>query len=74
MPFLLVTYINTEGVALSSTQIENRRLKIGGNSLIFASWNAYKEGSIQSDGRVIDHSNEKITTSEGQSYALLRAV
>lgn len=38
------------------------------------SWKAYVAHFIQSDGRVIDHSAEGISTSEGQSYAMLRAV
>lgn len=38
------------------------------------SWQAYKAQFIQDDGRVIDWQNNKISTSEGQAYALLRAV
>ena len=38
------------------------------------SWKAYKERFIQSDGRVIDHKAGGISTSEGQAYAMLRAV
>ena len=38
------------------------------------SWDAYLERFIQQDGRVIDHSAAGITTSEGQAYAMLRAV
>ncbi len=38
------------------------------------SWKAYVAHFIQADGRVIDHSAEGISTSEGQSYAMLRAV
>lgn len=37
-------------------------------------WATYKQDFIQSDGRVIDHQRNQETTSEGQSYALLRAV
>ncbi len=37
------------------------------------SWEFYKKSFIKPDGQVIDPSGEK-TTSEGQSYALLRAV
>ncbi len=39
-----------------------------------ASWQAYVDHFIQKDGRVIDHSAGAITTSEGQAYAMLRAV
>lgn len=38
------------------------------------SWQAYKVHFIQADGRVIDPTADNITTSEGQSYAMLRAV
>jgi endoglucanase len=38
------------------------------------SWNAYVQRFIQQDGRVIDHSAGGISTSEGQAYAMLRAV
>lgn len=38
------------------------------------SWKTYKMYFIQDDGRVIDYYAQHITTSEGQSYALLRAV
>lgn len=38
------------------------------------SWEAYKGFFIQDDGRVIDYYGNNITTSEGQSYAMLRAV
>lgn len=38
------------------------------------SWKAYLGRFVQSDGRVIDHKAGDISTSEGQSYAMLRAV
>ena len=38
------------------------------------SWNAYVQRFIQDDGRVIDYSAASISTSEGQAYAMLRAV
>lgn len=37
-------------------------------------WEGYKQGFIQSDGRVIDPQFDSISTSEGQSYGMLRAV
>lgn len=39
-----------------------------------AAWAGYKQDFIQGDGRVIDPGRAGVTTSEGQSYALLRAV
>jgi endo-1,4-beta-D-glucanase Y len=41
-------------------------------ALLKGSWEQYKTTFIQSDGRVIDF-NGNVTTSEGQSYAMLRA-
>jgi len=38
------------------------------------SWTFYAQTFIQADGRVIDRSAGDISTSEGQSYAMLRAV
>ncbi len=38
------------------------------------SWASYQHRFIQADGRVKDFYNHSITTSEGQSYALLQAV
>jgi endoglucanase len=43
-------------------------------TLLASAWDEYKQRFINSDGRVIDYSADSITTSEGQSYALLRAV
>jgi endo-1,4-beta-D-glucanase Y len=38
------------------------------------SWAVYRQKFIQHDGRVMDFFSDNATTSEGQSYALLRAV
>lgn len=43
-------------------------------TLLASSWDEYKERFINEDGRVIDFSADNVTTSEGQSYAMLRAV
>lgn len=43
-------------------------------TLLQDSWQGYQSRFIQGDGRVIDHKAAAISTSEGQSYALLRAV
>ncbi len=39
-----------------------------------ASWKTYCGRFIQADGRVIDRKADDVSTSEGQSYAMLRAV
>jgi endoglucanase len=43
-------------------------------NILQESWQAYKTHFIQADGRVVDHSNADITTSEGQAYAMLKAL
>jgi endoglucanase len=42
--------------------------------ILTQSWTAYKQRFIQADGRVIDREQQDRTVSEGQAYAMLRAV
>jgi endoglucanase len=42
--------------------------------LLAESWNTYRRRFIQGDGRVIDYEASDHSTSEGQAYAMLRAV
>lgn len=44
------------------------------SEVLSESWKAYVHRFIQHDGRVIDHKAGGISTSEGQAYAMLRAV
>ena len=48
--------------------------EIDHSALLNESWNAYRQRFIQSDGRVIDREATGRSTSEGQAYAMLRAV
>lgn len=43
-------------------------------NMLEVSWKAYKSKFVQNDGRAIDWRRDQITTSEGQSYSMLRAV
>lgn len=43
------------------------------DTMMAQTWAAYKKYFVQSDGRVVDKYANSITTSEGQSYAMLRA-
>lgn len=43
-------------------------------TVLSSSWTKYKMKFMNKDGRVIDNSLGDVTTSEGQSYALLRSV
>ena len=49
-------------------------MKEAASEVLRESWRAYIGRFIQADGRVIDHHAEGISTSEGQAYAMLRAV
>jgi len=42
--------------------------------LLEQSWDIYRQQFIQEDGRVIDYQDSDRSTSEGQAYAMLRAV
>jgi endo-1,4-beta-D-glucanase Y len=42
--------------------------------LLVESWESYRQRFIQKDGRVIDYEASDRSTSEGQAYAMLRAV
>lgn len=47
---------------------------IPNRQLLAQSWDGYRRRFIQSDGRVIDYEAKDRSTSEGQAYAMLRAV
>lgn len=42
--------------------------------MLYNSWEYYKKTFITEDGRVIDYQNGNVTTSEGQAYAMRRAL
>ncbi|MEK7623644.1 MAG: glycosyl hydrolase family 8 [Patescibacteria group bacterium] len=60
--------ILNEGYPVEIREVHNDR------SSLKTSWSWYKEHYITSEGRVFDHSLPNGTTSEGQSYAMLRSV
>ncbi|WP_228038275.1 glycosyl hydrolase family 8 [Nodosilinea sp. LEGE 06152] len=60
--------LNTAEVAL------NLPVESPQNDLLIESWQAYRSRFIQDDGRVIDREDSDRTVSEGQAYAMLRAV
>jgi endoglucanase len=57
-----------------SAPIAPSPLAMNHEAVLQASWVAYADRFIQPDGRVIDWESDQRTTSEGQAYALLRAV
>ncbi len=44
------------------------------STLLRQTWEGYKRDFILGDGRVVDYARNRQTTSEGQAYAMLRAV
>ncbi len=63
--FSFSTLLTTQHSAYAKTELK---------AILKSTWQGYKTHFIQADGRVLDPSAEDISTSEGQSYALLRAV
>ncbi len=64
-------------VAVSYFNSEQRPIPIifSKNALLLETWNANKKNNIESSsGRTIDKSQNNLTTSEAESYTLLRAV
>jgi endo-1,4-beta-D-glucanase Y len=50
-------------------------LVFSNNAMLLETWNAYKKNLIEPDsGRTLDKSQDNLTTSEGESYTMLRAV
>jgi endoglucanase len=61
-------------VLYSNSRYNNTTRTFSSYTLLQSSWERYKVQFLSEDGRIIDHSADGITTSEGQSYALLRSV
>lgn len=57
-------------VNTSDLKLSNQRRR----EILDESWKSYRQRFIQPDGRVIDWESDQRTTSEGQAYAMLRAV
>ncbi|MFA6427698.1 MAG: glycosyl hydrolase family 8 [Candidatus Magasanikbacteria bacterium] len=57
-----------EGYPVEIREVNNK------DGVIQKSWEVYKKEFITRDGKTIDPKADNITTSEGQSYSLLRAV
>jgi endo-1,4-beta-D-glucanase Y len=52
----------------------NSNSSLSTSEILQQGWTAYRERFIQSDGRVIDWENNARSVSEGQAYAMFRAV
>lgn len=49
-------------------------VEAGADRALARVWAAYRDAYIEADGRVVDRGHGGITTSEGQAYAMVRAV
>src|SRR5437868_7006432 len=61
-------------VVYANNKISKQTRIFSSYSLLSSSWDSYKAQFIQADGRSVDPSQQNITTSEAQGYAMLRAV
>src|SRR5260221_339518 len=81
---ILAGFVLVVTVLYKNSKYGQATIPFSSHSLIESSWVKYKQKFINKDGRVIDYNpqvaldsantDQDITTSEGQSYALLRAV
>ncbi len=66
----LSQHLNNNNNGFLTASAEHR----SNQKLLIQSWNTYRSVFIQNDGRVIDYQAKHRSTSEGQAYAMLRAV
>ncbi len=71
---IIIAIIIIVGVWYINSPYSSTTRTFSSYTLLDSAFQKYKAQFINSDGRVIDYSQGSITTSEGQSYALLRAV
>lgn len=72
--FLVVGFGILTSVLYVNSAVSKQRRTFSPYTLLTSSWENYKIRFVNPDGRVIDYDQGGITTSEGQSYALLQAV
>src|SRR5581483_2836031 len=72
--FIIIAICVLIFVLYRNSQYSQRVQTFSTYTLLQSSWEKYKTQFLNKDGRIIDPSQNNITTSEGQSYALLRAV
>ncbi len=61
-------------VAYHNSNKSRTPLVFSSRDMLVSTWAKYKENYIESSGRTVDHQHDDVTTSEGQSYTMLRAV
>ena len=67
--FVLILY-----AIFLNTNAAKKNQTFSSYTFLSSSWEKYRDEFINQDGRVVDYSQNGITTSEAQSYALLRSV
>lgn len=72
--FIILSFVITAYVWYANSRFNDVTRVFSPYTILTSSWERYKEQFINQDGRVIDYSQQGTTTSEGQSYAMLRAV
>lgn len=72
--FIIIAIATLAFVFYRNSQYSQKVRTFSPYTLLTSSWEKYKTQFLNRDGRIIDPSQNNITTSEGQSYALLRAV
>lgn len=75
----LLLIITAVGIVTTVKYLNSRQRAVpivfSSNALLLETWNASKKNTIEpSSGRTLDKSQNDLTTSEGESYTLLRAV
>lgn len=72
----LLPYASSKLISIENLRSDTRNTYIDTYPRIVLQdlWSSYVDDFIQNDGRTIDKSSDLITTSEGQSYSLLKAV
>jgi endoglucanase len=71
---LVLAAIVLLGISIYNQKKATNEQHFSNYTLLMSSWDKYKSQFVDTTGRVVDHGAESITTSEGQSYALLRSV
>src|SRR3989344_9581455 len=61
-------------VSYQNSQKAKEPIVFSPKTMLISLWNDYKKEYVQESGRTVDKQRDGITTSEGQSYTMLRAV
>lgn len=72
--FIGISFVLALVLVYYNTRIDDYARSFAPYTILNASWENYRERFITEEGRVVDDSADGVTTSEGQSYAMLRSV